>query len=142
MPQVSLNRPAVLLVVDDDLDDLKLTEHHLNKYDCITTLIADQDQALRIVAENWYDYAFIDLWLVGMTGVQFVREAKPKNVQINWFIMSGDFSGTKGSRALLEIQSVGAKPVVKGGLPRAHDRLKTLDQIFSWYLTLKRVKPK
>lgn len=96
--------------------------------------MSDHEAGLRVVAENHFDLGFIDLWLPGLTGIDFVKAAKPKNPLINWFVMSGDFSGTKGSRALLDIGLAGAKPVVKGGQPGKDDRLKTLDQVFNWYL--------
>ena len=132
-------RPTMLLVVDDDPADRWLAEYYLRDFNCVTVTAGTAQQGLARLKDDWFDFAFVDLWLNGMTGLEFVRQAKPRNERIEFYIMSGAWDGSVGSKALTEAMLLNAQPIVKGGLPGSDKRMKSFAQTIKLILQPKEV---
>ncbi|MHB9037560.1 MAG: HD-GYP domain-containing protein [Armatimonadota bacterium] len=64
---------AHVLVVDDDSDILKLLSDALKSYDYAVSTAGDADTAIELVKTRAYDLILCDLYLRGVTGLQFAK---------------------------------------------------------------------
>lgn len=122
-------RPHILLLVDDNDYDLMIERYHLREYDCIINDAQSFTEGLKLLSEQKYDFAFVDLWLDGgRTAIDLIRTCRARNPLIEFYVISGNWAGTVGSRMLLETMSLNqttnykVAPVVKGhGTPTQGD---------------------
>jgi response regulator receiver domain-containing protein len=120
-------RPSIILLVDDDQDDLTIQKYYLGHYDCLVTTTTDADEALKKLHDDWFDYAFVDLWLSGTTALDLIRASDPRNRRITFYVTSSEWRGATGSKMLLETMLLSRAgpyevvPIVKGGLPGSQD---------------------
>ena len=126
------NRPSIILICDDDKPDLALQKHHLAKYDCVVIECLSSSEALRLLALNWYDYAFIDVYLDFMTGLDVVRLAKPKNPLVEFYLVSGRWTGKMLLEAAQLSEDLGGRvrPIIKNA---AHsEKMATFADALKW----------
>ncbi len=126
----------MVLFVDDDRDDLRIASRYLSEFQCVVTTCQDAKVGLEKLHVDWFDLCFVDLWLQGMTGCHFVEHAKPRNQNIEFYILSADWNGSVGSKMLTKAMRLNAHPIVKGGRPRSGD-LHTFRQTLEFILVKK-----
>jgi len=126
-------RPTMVMVIDDDPADLALADHYLRKFECVTITCGGATEALALLERDWFDVVFVDLWLQEMTGLEFVRQARPRNVRADFYLMSGYWQG----KAMAQAMELGAPPIIKGGLRSSKERLHTFYEMLNLILVRK-----
>jgi DNA-binding NtrC family response regulator len=88
-----------ILVVDDDINVLDLTMFHLGRYGAEAITAQSGEEALRLLAENQYDIALIDLRLPDFDGIDLVSRIKELWPEIEIIVITGYSSVTKAVEA-------------------------------------------
>lgn len=84
-----MSKKIKILYVDDEKINLQLFRINLSKKYTIV-LAEDGIKGLEILAENKdIDVVISDMKMPIMNGVQFIKEAKEKHPEINYFILTG-----------------------------------------------------
>ena len=113
MPDQTPHRPDIVLVVDDDPSDLYLADYYMQDFYCVVTAIKAAKEALKRVAEDWFDYGFLDFRLDTMNAIQFLNVATPHNIRIGWYVMSDFWYSDEGWRYYRRVVELGAQPILK-----------------------------
>lgn len=133
-------RPTMVLVIDDDPADLDLAERCLRDFYCVTSTCPDAAQALEKLRKDWFDIVFVDLWLGKMSGLDLIKESRPRNLRVQFYVMSGEWSGPVGTKAMVAAMDMGAPPIVKHGLRgRRNEPLKTFREMLNLILERKQM---
>jgi DNA-binding NtrC family response regulator len=88
-----------ILVVDDDINVLDLTMFHLSRYGAEAITAQSGEEALRLLAENQYDIALIDLRLPDFDGIDLVSRIKELWPEIEIIVITGYSSVIKAVEA-------------------------------------------
>jgi two-component system alkaline phosphatase synthesis response regulator PhoP len=75
-PDNQQNKPAVILVVDDNRENLELLEAYLEDIDCRTIPAYDGPEALEIVKNSKPDLILLDIMMPKMSGFEVCRRVK------------------------------------------------------------------
>jgi CheY-like chemotaxis protein len=70
------NKPAVILVVDDNRENLELLEAYLEDIECRTIAAYDGPEALEIVKNDKPDLILLDIMMPKMSGFEVCRRVK------------------------------------------------------------------
>jgi len=82
--KTSADKPATILVVDDNVPNLELIQAYLEDLDCTTVPAHDGVEALDVVAEHQPDLILLDVMMPKMSGFEVCRRLKnnPKTSDI------------------------------------------------------------
>jgi two-component system alkaline phosphatase synthesis response regulator PhoP len=75
-PDNQQSKPAVILVVDDNRENLELLEAYLEDIECRTIAAYDGPDALEIVKNNKPDLILLDIMMPKMSGFEVCRRIK------------------------------------------------------------------
>jgi two-component system alkaline phosphatase synthesis response regulator PhoP len=75
-PDNQQNKPAVILVVDDNRENLELLEAYLEDIDCRAIPASDGPEALEIVKNDKPDLILLDFMMPKMSGFEVCRRVK------------------------------------------------------------------
>ena len=75
-PDIQQNKPAVILVVDDNRENLELLEAYLEDLNCCTIAATDGPEALEIVKSDKPDLILLDIMMPKMSGFEVCRRVK------------------------------------------------------------------
>jgi two-component system alkaline phosphatase synthesis response regulator PhoP len=75
-PDNQQNKPAVILVVDDNRENLELLEAYLEDIDCRAIPASDGPEALEIVKNDKPDLILLDIMMPKMSGFEVCRRVK------------------------------------------------------------------
>jgi len=70
------SKPAVILVVDDNRENLELLEAYLEDIECRTISASDGPEALEIVKNDQPDLILLDIMMPKMSGFEVCRRVK------------------------------------------------------------------
>lgn len=134
-----------ILLVDDEVETLDLISDYLVEKGLDLTTTTNGEQAVRLVEQDSYQIAIVDLHLPGMTGAELLKEIKKIRPHIQVIMITG--YGT--IRDAVECMKLGAsdfitKPILLDHLhltiSRIHEetRLKEEAGLATYYKTLSR----
>lgn len=111
-----LEKPAKILVVDDDPNDLYLLCRELDGFYCSVTCCQDTEEALLLLKSQTFDYVVIDQKMPKISGLELIKRTMRDSNGARFFMVSGfQDSGLVG-----ETLKLGAlylpKPVTKSVL--------------------------
>ncbi len=90
---------ARILVVDDDVNVLDLTQFHLRKQGFETATAQTGEEALNLLADNQFDLALTDMRLPDIDGIDLVSRFKKRSPETEIIVITGYSSVTKAVEA-------------------------------------------
>ncbi|MBN1164463.1 MAG: response regulator [Candidatus Krumholzibacteriota bacterium] len=78
-----------ILVVDDNEEICEFMKDLLELHDCEVITSLSGEQALEKVKERVIDFAFLDIMLPGMDGVETMRKLQSRYPECGYILMSG-----------------------------------------------------
>ena len=101
-------RPAKILVVDDDANDVALLSRVLGEFHCDVTVTKDPSEAHDMIQKEPFDFVFLDQRMPKIDGLDLLKNTIPGN-GTQFFIVSG----FPESRVLSESLELGALYIPK-----------------------------
>ncbi len=85
-----------ILVVDDELDFLKLIKRRLEKRNVDVSVVPGGKEALEFLAENRVDVAILDVRMPGLNGIETLKEMRKRFRDTEVIMLTGHGSVQSG----------------------------------------------
>jgi len=79
-----------ILIVDDELNILKVLSDMLREMDCYVRTATNPDEALRLIAQEPFHIAFVDNFLGKTEGIQLIEQMGRIDPELHFVIMTGN----------------------------------------------------
>lgn len=84
-----LNRSVRLLLVEDDMNDVRLINHVVGDFKVRLRIAITGSEAKQWLMEEDYDIVLLDLKLPDMSGVELIQWAKGRNAALPFVVLTG-----------------------------------------------------
>lgn len=88
----SLHRPAKILIVDDNRDDVEMLKNQLKHFDCVIDVAYDGKSAVKLLSEVAFDFMLLDIKLNGFSGLDVLKSCAALSIRVPVIVLTGAHS--------------------------------------------------